>query len=274
VVEQGLACVPLLSRGSSVGVLCCHWPGQSRPGALELAYVSLIAAHAAVAVDTSQRWHYAAEKAALNERHRLARELHDSVSQALYSIGLGARTVRELLGRDPGQAEAPVDYILQLAETGLAELRALVFELRPEGLAEEGLVAALDKQITEVGSRYDMDTHAALGPEPAVAMDTKRALYRIAHEALQNVAQHARARRVAVRMNSGPTGVVLEISDDGVGFDPTASFPGHFGLASMRERISEIGGDLNISSAPDKGTRVRARAPVGQSRATTIPAAT
>jgi PAS domain S-box-containing protein len=260
IIEPGLVCVPLLSRNDSVGVLRCHWPGQDRPGALELAYVSLVAAQAAVVVDSYQRREGVAEKAALKERHRLARELHDSVSQALYSIGLGARTVRELLDRDPGFAHRPVDDIVELAEAGLTELHALIFELRPEGLAEGGLVAALEKQIAAMAARYDLDAEAMLGPEPAVAADVKRALYRIAREALQNVARHARARRVVVSLDSGPTDLVLEISDDGMGFDPTALFPGHFGLASMRERISDIGGDLDISSSPGTGTRVRARA--------------
>jgi signal transduction histidine kinase len=262
VIDAGLVCLPLLSDDSVLGVLCGHFLGDSRPTGLELAYMSLVAAQSAAAVEASRRRAAAAGKAVTAERRRLARELHDSVSQALYSIGLGARTVGELLDRDPAQAHQPVDYILQLAEAGLAELRALIFELRPEGLAEEGLVAALDKQIAAVGVRHGLDTLAVLGPEPPVSLDIKRSLYRIALEVLQNVVRHAHAGRVTARMELGAADLVLEIGDDGVGFDPGASFPGHLGLASMRERIGAIGGELDISSAPGAGTRVRARAPL------------
>lgn len=261
-----LVCVPLLSRETGWGVLCSYTPAGRRPSELQLAFLSLVAAQATSAVDRAQVWSAAREKATMDERSRLARDLHDSVSQDLYSIGLGARTARQLLDRDPERARRPIDDILELVEAGLAEMRALIFELRPEALAEEGLVAAIDRQIVALGRRYAMATHTALGPEPPLPMETKRVLYQIAREALQNIARHARASQVSVRLGSTPTDVTLEISDNGAGFDPTATFTGHLGLVSMRERVSGIRGDLDITSAPGAGTCIRAQVPMAPAR--------
>ncbi|HZC26479.1 MAG TPA: GAF domain-containing sensor histidine kinase [Actinopolymorphaceae bacterium] len=266
-----LVCVPLLSRGAVLGVLWCHRPAGSRPSKLELAYLSVVAGRAAAAIDSAKLVGAAQEKAALEERQRLARELHDSVSQALYGIALGARTARQALddGRDLGvsgldehvQIDQPIAYILQLAEAGLADMRALIFELRPQALAEEGLVAALGKQLAALQARHGVRTYADLGREPGAGLKVKQALYRIAQEALQNIARHAQASRVTMRLSGSSTVLALEISDDGTGFDATASFPGHLGLRSMRERIAEIGGVLDLTSAPGKGTQIKVRAP-------------
>ena len=259
-----LVCVPLMSRSVVLGVLCCHCPPGRYPSKLELAYLSVVAGKAAMAVDSSHLVASAQEKAAQEERQRLARELHDSVSQALYGIALGARTARESLGEAPEErVDQPLGYVLALAEAGLADMHALIFELRPQALAEEGLVAALHKQLAAFRARHGVDTHAELGPEPAGAFKVKQALYRIAQEALQNAAKHAQARRIVVRLETSPTALALEIADDGDGFDPSASFPGHLGLRSMRERITEVGGVLDLSSAPGEGTQIRARVPTG-----------
>jgi signal transduction histidine kinase len=258
-----LVCVPLTSRGGAVGVLYAAWPPGPGPTELELAYLSAVAGEAATAVDSSHLVAAAQEKATQEERQRLARELHDSVSQALYGIALGARTARQTLRRAPEQADQSLTYILSLAETGLADMRALIFELRPQALAEEGLVVALHKQLAALRARHGLVTEAELGSEPAGTLAVKQTLYRVAQEALQNVARHARARRVTVRLSASSTALELEISDDGSGFDPRAEFPGHLGLRSMRERVSEIGGVLNLTSEPGKGTTVRVRVPSG-----------
>ena len=258
-----LACVPLTSRGGAVGVLYAAWPPGPGPTELELAYLSAVAGEAATAVDSSHLVAAAQEKATQEERQRLARELHDSVSQALYGIALGARTARQTLRHAPEQADQSLGYILSLAEAGLADMRALIFELRPQALAEEGLVVALHKQLAALRARHGLVTEAELGSEPAGTLVVKQTLYRVAQEALQNVARHARASRVALRLSASSTALELEISDDGAGFDPRAEFPGHLGLRSMRERVSEIGGVLNLTSEPGKGTTVRVRVPSG-----------
>jgi signal transduction histidine kinase len=255
-------CLPLLSPEGVLGVLCCSCPGGTRPARLELAYLLLVATQASSAVDAARAREAAADEAAVSERRRLARELHDSVSQSLHSIGLGARTARELLDRDPALAQEPIDHVLQLAETSLVEMRALVFDPTADWLAGKGLVAALDEQTAAMGARHGVVVHTALGPEPPTPLKVKQALYRIAREALQNVARHARASHVTVRLVATSDHLTLEITDDGVGFDPAQPFPGHLGLTSMRERIADVGGDLAISSTRGRGTQIRARTPM------------
>ncbi len=170
----------------------------------------------------------------LQERQRLARELHDSVSQVLYGIGLGAHTAREALEieGDPEQALESIDYVLTLAEAGLAEMRALIFELRPESLEIEGLVAALTRQVAVLRTRYKLTVEADLGEEPLLSLEMKHALYRVAQEALHNIVKHARASMVVLQLTKEVNEIVLEVRDNGRGFDPASSFPGHLGLRS------------------------------------------
>src|SRR6202011_1373083 len=127
------------------------------------------------------------DKVALEERQRLARELHDSVSQALYGIALGARSAQNRLARDPQRAAEPLDYILGLAEAALADMRSLILELQPEALEREGLVGALAKRVDAIKGRYGIDVSADLPDEPPIPVDIKQAMYQIAQEALHNV---------------------------------------------------------------------------------------
>jgi signal transduction histidine kinase len=157
-----------------------------------------------------------------------------------------------------------VDYVLSLADAGLAEMRALIFELRPESLATEGLVAAILKQVDATRARYNLAVEANLGAEPEAALDAKEAVYRVIQEALHNVVKHARATHVTVRLACDGIAISLEVADDGAGFDPGGDFPGHLGLRSMRERATRLGGTLTIESAPGQGSRVLGRIPVRQ----------
>jgi signal transduction histidine kinase len=199
--------------------------------------------------------------AALEERQRLARELHDSVSQALYGIALGARTARTQLERDPAKVAEPLDYVLSLAEVGLSEMRALIFELRPASLQNEGLVVALTKQADALRARHKLEIVTAFCPEPDISLDTKEALYRIAQEALQNIAKHASATRVELLMQMEPERLTLEIKDNGKGFDTSREFPGHLGMKSMPERAAQIGGEFHIQSQPGAGTVITVAIP-------------
>jgi len=202
------------------------------------------------------------ELVSLQERQRLARELHDSVSQALYAIGLGAHTAREALESDPEQAMASIDYVLALAEAGLAEMRALIFELRPESLEIEGLVAALTKQVAVLRTRYKLTVDADLGEEPNLSIELKHTLYRIAQEAFHNIIKHARASMVVLRLARETNEMILEIRDNGRGFNPADPFPGHLGLRSMHERVAKMGGTLTIASIPGQGTCIGVRMPI------------
>jgi signal transduction histidine kinase len=166
-----------------------------------------------------------------------------------------------LIERDPDRAAGPLDYVLSLTEAGLAEMRALIFELRPESLEKEGLVAALEKQAAALRARHEIRTEVDLCDEPETSLEVKEAIYRIAQEALHNTVKHARASAVRIKMRCAPGRIDFEIADDGVGFDPEGDFPGHLGLRSMHERASRLGGTLTIQGSPGAGTRICARIP-------------
>lgn len=195
--------------------------------------------------------------ATLEERQRLARELHDSVSQTLYGIALGARTARTQLERDPAKVAEPLDYVLSLAEAGLAEMRALIFELRPESLQNEGLLGALTKVSDAVRTRHKLDIVTSFCSEPDISLDAKEMLYRITQEAIYNVIKHASATRIEITLMMKDGKLILEVRDNGKGFDPQGSFPGHLGLQSMRERVANCNGELLIISQPGQGTTVK-----------------
>ncbi len=202
-----------------------------------------------------------ARLAALEERQHLARELHDTLSQNLYGVALGAHTALTLLNTDRTKVVEALDYILALSDSGLTELRALIFDLRPESLAVEGLVSALAKQSAAVRARNGIELRADLCAEPDVSLETKEAIYRIAQEALHNAVKYAQAGRLDLRLYRSHESIALEVTDDGVGFDPTIAFPGHLGLRSMHERAASLRGTLEIHSAPGAGTCVRAQFP-------------
>ncbi len=223
--------------------------------------LTALSQRAAAAIENARLFERSQRAASLEERQRLARELHDSVSQALYGIALGAKTARTQLDRDPERAKEPLDYVLTLAEAGLAELRSLIFELRPESLETEGLVAAFSKQFAALRARHQIEVVAHVGDEPDVPIAVKEGVYRIGQEALHNTVKHARASRVIVHLSEESGGVVLSVSDNGGGFDTSGNFPGHMGLQSMMERARAINGELTIHSSPTDGTTVRLKVP-------------
>jgi PAS domain S-box-containing protein len=254
-------CVPLVYRGLALGSLNLYYPAGREPGEDEKVFLGAVADQTAVAVENARLFAEAQGKAALEERQRLARELHDSVSQALYGIILGSRTASTLLDREapPERVAEWLEYVLSLAEAGMTEMRALIFELRPESLQSEGLIAALEQQAAALRARHEIPVHTTLCEEPDLPLETKEALYRIAQEALHNTVKHARASRADLKLECDARGIVLEVSDDGAGFDPEESFSGHLGLKSMRERAGRLGGTLRVESAPEEGTTIRAR---------------
>ncbi|MBI3160343.1 MAG: hypothetical protein HYZ26_12170 [Chloroflexi bacterium] len=205
-----------------------------------------------------------AETAGQRERTRLARELHDSVSQALYGIALGARTLRKNAeaGKSGGELFEPVDYILSLAQGALAEMRSLLMGLRPEELDEHGLSAALERLGHALAARHQIQVETRVSDEPALGLEEKIALYRIAQEATHNVTKHAEARRIELALWQADGRVSLEVSDDGRGFDAARNYPGHMGLKTMRERAELLGGQLWVESRAGGGTRVRVDLPL------------
>ncbi|NJM40464.1 MAG: GAF domain-containing sensor histidine kinase [Anaerolineae bacterium] len=211
----------------------------------------------------------AGKLAAQAERSRLARELHDSVSQALFGIALGARTAQEQLNHPSDYSRervaAPINYVLDLSQAALAEMRALIFELRPESLQTEGLIAAFEKQAAALHARHRIVVNTSLGEhEPPLDMARKEALYRIGLEAIQNTIKHARATQVDLCLSVEPTQVTMNVRDNGRGFNTADEFPGHLGLQTMRERAEEFGGTFAVISQPDQGTSVQVVLPIAK----------
>jgi len=163
--------------------------------------------------------------------------------------------------RDPKELTESLDYVLELAEAALIEMRALIFELRPESLEVEGLVTALSKRAAALRARQGINVQLNLGQEPEVPLKVKQDLFRIAQEALHNTVKHARASQVELRLDQIDNVVILEVCDNGRGFDSTGSFPGHLGLRSMRERAINLGGTLEIESTEGQGTVICIRIP-------------
>jgi signal transduction histidine kinase len=233
----------------------------------EQATLVLAFAHqAALAIENARLYEQAQQVAVLKERQRLARELHDSVSQALYSIALGTRTAQKLIdrfldGEIKKDISEPIDHVLAMAEAGLAEMRALIFELHPESLANEGLISALKKQAAATQARHGLDLQLSLCEEPEIPMEFKLLLYRLTQEALHNVVKHAQAHQVTIELLWREDQISMTIRDDGKGFETKIPSQG-LGLRSMLERILQVNGELNVSSKPGEGTVISAHIPL------------
>jgi PAS domain S-box-containing protein len=199
------------------------------------------------------------QKAVAAERSRLARELHDSVTQALYSVTLYAEATR--LALSAGKQEVATENLRELhnmAREAMIEMRMLIFELHPPVLEEEGLVAALQARLAAVESRARLQTEIRVEGERRLPLAVEEELFRIALEALNNVIKHANAQQVSVALKFDSKGVCLEIVDDGVGFDPvTAEETGGMGLLGIEERVQRIQGAFAIKSTPGDGTTLR-----------------
>ena len=255
---QGWLGVPVRCDEDPIGLL---WLEHGQPGFLTEDHARLaigFAEMAALAIRSERLNQRALQVTALEERQKLARDLHDSVSQALYCVVLGARTGQACVeSRDPLQAQQALDFVLSQAEVAFANMRELIFEYRPDALDAEGLIAAIVRQLDDLRGRHAMIVEADLPNEPVVPLDIKEVLYRITQEAFNNIVKHAHARHVKLRLSSSPTGVVLEISDDGQGFHGSETPPGHLGMLTMRERAAGAGGTFKVESLPGQGTRIR-----------------
>ncbi len=252
--------LPLSWEDKVFGVFRVYLPsGLTGPSDVELSFYAALADQASVAVTNARLVSEGREASVVLERARLARELHDSVSQALFSMTMHARSAQVLMDRAGLDQDAPLGRsIAQLAELtrgALAEMRALIFELRPGALSEEGLVAALSKQAAALSAR-EQAAFSVDGPERRLELptDVEEHLYRIVLEALHNVVKHAGAANASVTVRCGAGAVGVTVRDDGVGFDPTVERPGHLGLSTMAERAAIIGADLTLTSAPGAGT--------------------
>jgi signal transduction histidine kinase len=227
--------------------------------------IGLLAAHAAIAIANARLYEESRELSIVAERNRLALDLHDVVAQKLFGLVLTAEAAQTLVERDPGAAREQVAKLPALAREALDELRSLVFELRPPDLERDGLCGALRKHVEVLRRLQQREIELDVDDELPAAAARDGEVLRIAQEALQNALRHAQAEHVAVRLRAVDGRVVLEVADDGVGFEPDAAAlrSRRLGLTSMEERARRVGGRLEIRSAPGAGTTVRLEVSAG-----------
>jgi len=243
--------LPLLARHEVIGVLRVDHHEADYFDATRSRLLAAVAAQTALALRHAQALLAEREMAVQTERNRIARELHDAVSQTLFA----ANVIAGSMVRTAGQGQAEQARMLErLNRAALAEMRLLMFELRPEALDQTPLADLLLHRVDALVCRGDIEVATSLARGEVLPPDTKMHVYRIAQEALSNASRHSGATHVHVEWRSEPDGgMSLRVGDDGCGFDPALSKPGHFGLANMRERAAEIGAVLVIDSAPGRG---------------------
>ncbi|QIY70205.1 GAF domain-containing sensor histidine kinase [Streptomyces sp. RLB1-33] len=227
--------------------------------------LTILAQHAAIALTNARLYERSRELTIAEERSRLAHELHDAVSQKLFSLRLTAQAAAALVDRDPARAKGELHQVAMLAAEATEELRAAVIELRPAALDEDGLVATLRTQIQVLDRAHSARVTFASHGVRALPAAQEEAVLRVAQEALHNALRHSGAGRVDVTLEKRGPGSVLRVSDDGSGFEPTATRAAgrHLGLVSMRDRSSGVGGTLSVESAPGKGTTIEMEVPGG-----------
>jgi signal transduction histidine kinase len=204
----------------------------------------------------------ARQVAVLEERQRLARDLHDSVTQALYGLSLHAEAAtRALADGETAPVASNLHEIRETTQEALGEMRLLLFELRPPLLEERGLLGALQSRLGAVEARAGLTTEIQGEGAERLRPEAEQELYRLAQEALNNVLKHAHARHVSIELDVTTNRAVLEVADDGVGFEPDLHGGHGFGLPGMRERAAKLGGTLQVESAPGAGTRIRVEVP-------------
>jgi signal transduction histidine kinase len=252
-------CVPIIAGGRVRAVLNVE---SRRAGAFtdeDMHTLETAADVLAGAIENARLYQRAQAAAVLEERSRLARDLHDSVSQQLFSMTLTAQAARAQLDKNPVRAAAQLERLQETAAAALAEMRNLIFQLRPPALTEQGLVAAIQQHVAAVDRRDGVTVNLRIVGEERYARGAEPAIFRIVQEALNNVVRHAGACTVEVELEMRPEALRLRVADDGRGFlssEAAQSDGRHLGLTSMRERAAELGGSLQLRSQPGVGTEI------------------
>jgi signal transduction histidine kinase len=253
--------VPVVARGRVIGAV--YLTEKLAGGSFtddDERLIGLLAAHAAIAIENARLNERSRELSIVEERNRLARELHDNVTQRLFGVALAVESAETLLERDAGAAAEELGRVRELARGAMEELRAVVFELRPASLEAEGLPTVLRKHVDVLRRVSGRPIELRVADPPRLPGASAAQVFRIAQEALQNALRHAEAEHIEVRLEGNGNGrLVLSVADDGRGFDPArrAVRGRRLGLTSMEERAEELGGTLAIDSTVGEGTRVR-----------------
>lgn len=258
---QGLhepgALVPLKSRGGRLGVLVIVGPEGSTFSDAQMTLFQSIADQLSVALENARLVEKNEQAVVTAERNRLARDLHDAVTQTLFSSSMIADVLPKIWERNPDEGRRRLEELRQLTRGALSEMRTLLVELRPAALVDTDLGDLIGHQINAFIARTRLTVEYERSCVKNAPVDVKETFYRIAQEAFNNIAKHAEAGHVRVTLNCLPDSAELEIEDDGIGFDP--HLPDHegLGLGIMRERTQSVGAALEIQSRPEAGCRLR-----------------
>jgi nitrate/nitrite-specific signal transduction histidine kinase len=253
---QLLVFIPLSTKGRNLGcfILGKHEPGQLPPE--ELTLLSSIGKQVGVAMENSHLYEQAEQTAIMAERNRLARELHDAVTQTLFSASLIADVLPKIWKRNPEEGLQNLEEVRQLNRGALAEMRTLLLEMRPEALERTDIKTLITQLADAFVGRVRIPLDLEINEDCELTHEVKIVFYRVAQEALNNIAKHSGARQVELHLECQPGQLNLCIKDDGLGFEPDSLPPGHMGIAIMRERANSIGASLKIESQLNQGTTV------------------
>ena len=247
--------VPILDGDEVLGIILLA--NKRMPGGFTEAdqgLLTLFAAHAAIALTNARLYERGRELAMLEERNRMAHELHDAVTQKLFSLRLTAQAATALIGSAPDRAAAELERVQWLAGEALAELRAVIVELRPAELDRHGLTETLRKHVRLLDRLHPARVTFEAAEPPPLDSAVEVAVLRVAQEALHNALRHSGAAQVSVRLSYEGGRLTLAVQDDGDGFEPHGAHG--LGLMSMRERAESVGGAMTVASAPGQGTTV------------------
>lgn len=253
--------VPIRVAGEVFGVFSADYLQPHHFSEAEKRLLMAFAQRAGLAIETARLYEREAQIAVMQERNRLARELHDSVTQSLYGVLLYAEVSGQLLqSGDLEKVSEQLQALKNMASDALGEMRLLIYELRPSVFEQEGLVAAIQTRLDAVEGRVGLETNFIVEGEISLPPHVEESLYWITHEALNNILKHAQARTATVTLTMEKNSVWLEIADDGIGFDPNqASKAGGMGLRGMQERALEMGAEIEFISQVGSGAKVRVR---------------
>jgi signal transduction histidine kinase len=254
--------VPLVVRDTVYGALTLFYRLPRDFTGDEIRLSLAFADQAGLAIENARLHAQTQHAAAQEERNRLARDLHDAVTQTLFSASLIAEVLPSISQRRPEQVAPRLEELRRLTRGALAEMRSLLLELRPTALGEMALADLLRQLVEAAMARTAVNAHLTIQGEPrALPTDVQVALYRLAQESLSNLTRHAQAQNAEVRLIWTDDSLSIEIADDGRGFDPSAIPAGHLGIGFMRERAAAIDASVCIHSEPAAGTTVRIRWP-------------
>jgi signal transduction histidine kinase len=248
--------VPLMVSGQPTGLLVAVDKQDGPLNVDDERILTLLASSAVIGLENARLYEEAEKSAALAERGRLARELHDAVTQTLFSASLIAEVLPQIWESDPEEGRRRLEQLRQATRGALAEMRTLLLELRPTALLQAETAELFKYLANAFTGRTRVPASLAFEGAYVLPGEVKIGLYRIAQEALNNIAKHAEAEQVDIRLHCQSSKVTLEIRDDGIGFEPGEISAEHLGLRIMKERAAAIGANLTVQSSVSQGTTV------------------